>query len=384
MSQLGERSFDPFAEQPQAAQEPTPAEQNNASPRTPPPAGAPTPATPAQPNALREPDWQPFSTPPPSPAANAPVRQPSADEAPPALPFEVQPAEPSKPQTLPNPQDGLLRDPADGPCQQVYNGHDCCKTDATCRQAHRRLESTSIRQVKLDITPRFKPNVGVLRSEQDEQYAASMVARERAFEQLPTREWRDKTGALLTTGRFVDFVSGRILIETTAGEIVRIPYTELSADDNCFVTGWWQIPGECPLQTTDQPGRNWLASTVTWKASALCHKPLYFEQVQLERYGHSAGVIKQPILSGAHFFVNIATLPYKMGIHPPRMPIRFGLLPPRQLCTVADSPRTAQCPWSVGSNSSRGWRNLPVTLSLVTVRRHPTSAYMCVKLSMKM
>ena len=31
VSQLGERSFDPFAEQPQAAQEPTPAEQNNAS-----------------------------------------------------------------------------------------------------------------------------------------------------------------------------------------------------------------------------------------------------------------------------------------------------------------------------------------------------------------
>jgi hypothetical protein len=63
--------------------------------------------------------------------------------------------------------------------------------------------------------------------------------------------------------------------------------------------------------------RNWVASTFTYQASGLCHKPLYFEEVQLERYGHTAGPIKQPLLSGAHFFLNIAVLPYKMGINPP-------------------------------------------------------------------
>ena len=57
--------------------------------------------------------------------------------------------------------------------------------------------------------------------------------------------------------------------------------------------------------------------TFAWTASALCHKPLYFEDVQLERYGHSAGPIAQPFLSTAHFFGNIAILPYKMGINPP-------------------------------------------------------------------
>ena len=56
---------------------------------------------------------------------------------------------------------------------------------------------------------------------------------------------------------------------------------------------------------------------MTWKASGLCHKPLYFEEVNLERYGQTAGPFAQPVLSTAHFFVNIAVLPYKMGIHPP-------------------------------------------------------------------
>ena len=55
---------------------------------------------------------------------------------------------------------------------------------------------------------------------------------------------------------------------------------------------------------------------MTWKASALCHKPLYFEQIQLERYGHTSGPWSQPFLSGGHFILNIAALPYKMGINP--------------------------------------------------------------------
>jgi hypothetical protein len=58
--------------------------------------------------------------------------------------------------------------------------------------------------------------------------------------------------------------------------------------------------------------------TMTWKASDLCHKPMYFEEVNLERYGHTAGPVLQPVVSSAHFFANIAVLPYKMGVHTPR------------------------------------------------------------------
>jgi hypothetical protein len=54
-----------------------------------------------------------------------------------------------------------------------------------------------------------------------------------------------------------------------------------------------------------------------WKASALCHKPLYFEDEQLERYGHSWPPCCQPLVSGAHFFTRLPVIPYCMGVEPP-------------------------------------------------------------------
>jgi hypothetical protein len=63
--------------------------------------------------------------------------------------------------------------------------------------------------------------------------------------------------------------------------------------------------------------RPWCPTTVCWTASALCRKPLYFEEVQLERYGHAVGPILQPIISGGHFFVTVPFLPYLMGVDPP-------------------------------------------------------------------
>ena len=58
-------------------------------------------------------------------------------------------------------------------------------------------------------------------------------------------------------------------------------------------------------------------TTFTWKATGTCHKPLYFEDVQLERYGHSWNPVVQPFMSAAHFFVSVPLLPYKMGLNPP-------------------------------------------------------------------
>src|SRR5262249_35980113 len=53
-----------------------------------------------------------------------------------------------------------------------------------------------------------------------------------------------------------------------------------------------------------------------WQASAFCHGPLYFEEVNLERYGYSFGVL-QPAVSGAHFFGTLPLLPYKMAVDRP-------------------------------------------------------------------
>ncbi|MEO0530925.1 MAG: hypothetical protein AAF266_10185, partial [Planctomycetota bacterium] len=63
--------------------------------------------------------------------------------------------------------------------------------------------------------------------------------------------------------------------------------------------------------------RQWCEVTYMWKASGLCHKPLYFEDIHLERYGHSWGPYVQPLVSGAHFFTSLPILPYKMGLKTP-------------------------------------------------------------------
>ncbi len=77
------------------------------------------------------------------------------------------------------------------------------------------------------------------------------------------------------------------------------------------------FPYECAVGTKQHESRQWPQVTYNWKAAALCHKPLYFEQVQLERYGHSWGPYVQPLMSGAHFFATLPVLPYKMGIRTP-------------------------------------------------------------------
>ena len=52
-------------------------------------------------------------------------------------------------------------------------------------------------------------------------------------------------------------------------------------------------------------------TVVTWHAPAMYHFPLYFEEINLERYGYGRGHL-QPALSGAHFFGRIPALPYML------------------------------------------------------------------------
>lgn len=78
-----------------------------------------------------------------------------------------------------------------------------------------------------------------------------------------------------------------------------------------------RFPKECPLSSDQYVQRDWGPTKYAWTASALSHKPAYFEDVQLERYGHSWGPIAQPIISGAKFYVSVPFLPYKMGVYSP-------------------------------------------------------------------
>jgi hypothetical protein len=59
-----------------------------------------------------------------------------------------------------------------------------------------------------------------------------------------------------------------------------------------------------------------MMKTKTWRSPNMKHRPLYFEEANLERYGQAHPKL-QPVLSGLHFFSSVAFLPYKTGVTPP-------------------------------------------------------------------
>jgi len=77
------------------------------------------------------------------------------------------------------------------------------------------------------------------------------------------------------------------------------------------------FPRWCKMGKESFTPRSWAPTTFHWTASALCHKPAYFEDLQLERYGHTLGPWLQPFASGGHFFLSVPALPYAMGLFPP-------------------------------------------------------------------
>jgi hypothetical protein len=92
----------------------------------------------------------------------------------------------------------------------------------------------------------------------------------------------------------------------------------ISLNINVTGTAGRDFPFECSIDTGEwHAGRCWPETVFMWKASALCHKPLYFEDEQMERYGHSWGPCCDPIVSGVHFFTRLPVLPYCMGVTPP-------------------------------------------------------------------
>jgi len=62
--------------------------------------------------------------------------------------------------------------------------------------------------------------------------------------------------------------------------------------------------------------RGWAGFGYQWEASATVHRPLYFEEINAERYGYSRCRPLQPAISGARFFATVPALPYKMTAEP--------------------------------------------------------------------
>ena len=91
-----------------------------------------------------------------------------------------------------------------------------------------------------------------------------------------------------------------------------------------------------PRQTGEVPGI--VCSYTPW---TICFRPLYFEDIALERYGHRVPII-QPALSGARFFASVAALPYKMRVHPPRSCVCSNGF---SRCGDCPLPGYGQCVW---------------------------------------
>ena len=180
---------------------------------------------------------------------------------------------------------------------------DCAAEIARCKTIERNPLST----ISLDITPSLRSST----------VRGDNAAAKRQLRTARARTWKNRAGDIVAEGKLSNLEFGRAVITDTDGSSRRVPVNHLSDADLCVVATLWNLPAECVLDQDPYVPRKWIPSTMTWKASALCYRPLYFEQVQLERYGHTAGPITQPILSGAHFFTSLAALPYKMGINPP-------------------------------------------------------------------
>jgi hypothetical protein len=168
--------------------------------------------------------------------------------------------------------------------------------DKPCDELRTELLNRSITSIALDISPIKSGNA----SEFGPMY----------------RTWTDQFGRQIATGSISSVRRGYVIIESGGG-LQKIPFGNLSDPDLDAVAKYWQTPKECTVSQETFAGRAWMPQTLTWKASNLCHKPLFFENVQLERYGHSHGPFSQPVHSTVHFFKSLALLPYNTGINPP-------------------------------------------------------------------
>lgn len=273
-------------------------------------------------------------------------RETSMDDEPPADP-DYEPSSSRRSAQAPSKSRSRIAAPPaeydpEGEVPTVFDGRDCSVSNAACRTAKQCFADNKLDKLKLqdflgkgtnlskedflksllDISPGapLDNKTEIVRCSKEDALRQIMIdkdAKGRALATQTRHTWTNRQDKPMFEGVFAGFEYGNVLIKKSNGQMARVPLDDLSDNDVCLVTRSWGLPTECNPHEGTFADRNFCASTFTWKASALCHKPLYFEQVQLERYGHTPGPILEPFTSGAHFFVNIALLPYSMGIHPP-------------------------------------------------------------------
>ena len=105
--------------------------------------------------------------------------------------------------------------------------------------------------------------------------------------------------------------------DRVARQVTEVPLdirpTEGAMPDDLAAAKFGDEPAIDQTWPSDEPG-DICCSYTPW---TICYRPLYFEDIKLERYGANVGYL-QTGLSGVRFFTSIAALPYKMTVRPPR------------------------------------------------------------------
>ncbi len=130
-----------------------------------------------------------------------------------------------------------------------------------------------------------------------------------------------------------------------------IPLTELKLSDGAEPpTLFDEMPVDnsadlfrTPDEATPRGVRNpWPTQRVCWSAPEYWHRPLYFEDAPLERYGQTISPVLQPATSATRFYATLFVLPYKMTLTRP-----WGCVPNLGYCRPGSPTRPMRegLPW---------------------------------------
>lgn len=93
-------------------------------------------------------------------------------------------------------------------------------------------------------------------------------------------------------------------------------FSKLSID-NTFLASATIAPTQRGQAMDGYSSLDWSSQGYGWHSPAFCHKPLYFEQPNFERYGTRNPYYLAPTLSAAHFFGTVVLLPVQAVHLPP-------------------------------------------------------------------
>lgn len=97
---------------------------------------------------------------------------------------------------------------------------------------------------------------------------------------------------------------------------IRVSNTSVDGIGNGQLPPEGILPG-VETSLPDGVARGAISKCVHWAPASICHYPLYFEDVMLERHGHQKFCRLQPLISGARFFATLPVLPYKQALQGP-------------------------------------------------------------------